>query len=201
MAPEFERFTVDDIAGFLSKCLGMETQILDQFRKVYPDYVSKYHDIEEIRDERVVKVHATIASLANALQLVVPELSDNHLQRLDQFIQVRAVARQRSLNSDHPVVQAFWETYDLLHVTNRVGKGFANMDVEHLNHSNHEDQIAINLTHFYQYCVESKVEVISKADMKKFLPGSKSHKFIGQKTIRSALFNRPLWCWIFKARK
>jgi Toprim-like len=198
LAARFELAETPKFAGFMPACLKLEEQILDHFRQVYPEYLAKFAAIEEIKDLRVRKTHATLMACASSLRLVIPEFTQRWLDCLLDFVVDRAISRQGSLNQDHPVVQSFWETYELIHERD-IGQSAMGQPPrqELLNHSPHAGEIWINLTQFYQCCLENKVETIPKADMKKYLPSSTTRKYAGQKNCWSKLLNRSIWCWIF----
>jgi len=197
LAPKFEAASVENMAGFLIKCLSQESEILDRFNQVFPKYISQFETLDGVKDQRIIKVHSTLMALAHGLQIIVPEFKDEQRNQLNDYVEQLAQQRQKALNQDHPIVQSFWETYELLNIK-YVATGSL-VEKEQLNHSPLSEEIAISLTQFYQFMVESKVETISKSDMKKYLPGSKSHKYLGQKSIRSKILNRVIWCWVFKA--
>lgn len=199
IASRFELATAAEFAGFMPACLKKEPEILVQFRVMYPVYLKRLEGIERIKDPRIMKVHATLMACASALRLIIPQITQERLDSLWTFVVHLAIARQASLNQDHPVVQSFWENYDFIH-EREVGPSAMGPPTcrEMLNHSSHAGEIWINLPQFYKFCLENKVETIPTADMKKYLPGSISRKYLGQKNVRSKLENRVLWCWIFK---
>jgi hypothetical protein len=201
LAPRFESATVDEMAGFLGRCLKKEAEILKTYRERLPVY-QEFFSGKDVKDQRIIKNHATLMALAEAMALAVPELTQERLDQLAEHVYLRAVDRQQRLNADHPIVQGFWETYELLNVQMRyASEGYAGREEEILNHSHDEGIIAINLKHFDQVCAEHKVERIPTAELKKYLSGSKTHKFLEQKNVKSKILQKTLWCWVFRAGK
>jgi energy-coupling factor transporter ATP-binding protein EcfA2 len=202
LAPWFETATVEQLGGFLQRALARETEILACWREHYPVYLAGYGQRGDVKFQRILKNHASLMGLAHALQLVIPEFTDAQLDRLSDFIYARAVDRQQKLNADHPIVQGFWESYELLNVYDArdpdAHYAERTLEKERLNHANEQGLIAINLKQFYQCCMEQKVEATPTDLLKRYLPNSKKFKYLGQRTVRSKLLNKGIWCWLFQ---
>ena len=146
-----------------------------------------------------MKNHAMLLALAKGLKLVFPGMTEAVFDRLEQHILKMSIARQRALSADHPIVQSFWETYDLLNV--EISGANFTYEIETLNHSSDTSAIAVSLKHFYQVCVDRKVESIPTLELEKYITNSKRHRFIGQRSVRSRILNKSVWCWCFDAQR
>ncbi|QKQ23912.1 hypothetical protein HUE58_01685 [Candidatus Ruthia endofausta] len=77
---------------------------------IYRDYLLCKEIINEVRS--IAETYAQIMALEKALQLIVPQLSDEVLKNWGSFIVERVVKRQRDCSSDTLVVQQFWNFYE-----------------------------------------------------------------------------------------
>lgn len=106
MAEELERMPIDQVSGFILNATRCETQIMATFAEKVPHYEQQLQALPEIKSMRIAKNHAQMMALVNALSLVEP-LSAEQITTTHQQIISMAIARQQSINSDHPIVQEF----------------------------------------------------------------------------------------------
>lgn len=154
----------------------------------------------QIRVERISKNHAQMLALLDCIRLVV-HLSDAQVHATRRQIAEMALERQSTSNVDHTSVTEFWEAYEYLE----------NLSYEPVvNHSKNEDLIAINLSEFAEIASEHRQQIDMRA-LKKMLKDSRTHKYLGQKSVDSAVreassertknFDKPksVYCWVFEA--
>ncbi|TFW71491.1 bifunctional DNA primase/helicase [Methylotenera oryzisoli] len=200
---QLERTPVEELSGFLIKAITAETAIMAAFKEKSTSYEKTLQNIDGIKNLRIIKNHAQILALVDALSLVI-NINDQMLEAARDEVVEMAVARQQSINADHPDVQAFWEAYEYLNGD----------DLEpRLNHSCDPALIAINLNHFVQVASEKKQQIPLLSDLKKLLKTSRKRKFVEAKAVSSAInrehnkhrgFDNParpetVKCWIFEA--
>ncbi|WP_233869280.1 toprim domain-containing protein [Paraburkholderia adhaesiva] len=197
LAEELERTRPEDVSGFLLRAVAREATIMETFEARAPEYETHLQEHSEIRSMRIAKNHAQLMALVDALALVVP-LSAERLQAVHQTIVELAIARQRAISADHPLVQEFWEIFDYLN---------GDPDEPRLNHSIDQSLIAVNLTHFVQEAGDRRQQVPPLVELKKHLRLSKGRKYVDAKVVRSGLRTRDpgnrripevLHCWIFQ---
>ncbi len=219
LANSFDRAPIEGdkgVGGFLLESLTQEKKILEIFRTEFPRIDALFTSKGDIKDQRIIKTHSMIAAGFKCLQVLFPQIKNDEVERLQKFAYSRAMNRQTRMDSDHPLVALFWDTYDYLNVRMveadlknlpPIMKGYGgNDELEKeekviLNHSKDENLIAINLQHFEQQCNIARINAISPQDfkdLKKLLPGSRRHKFIDQKTVKSALLGMAKHCWVFE---
>ena len=191
---------VERLSGFILKACLAEKKILETFDERVPHHERRLLQVEGVRNLRIVKNHAMLAALVDALAHVVP-VGAAELRQTQAFIEDMAAERQEAINADHPVVQEFWDVYDFLDGDNR------------LNHSRNDSQISINLPQFIAKAAEARQQIPDLRDLKKALKTSRARKFIEIKTVNSALNaewnkehcppNQPrpstAKCWVFEA--
>lgn len=199
-AVALESTPVEDVSGFILLAAQREGQILETLTKRTPHHEGELQANPSIKSTRVAKNHAQLLALSDALRHVVP-LSDEQHQALQTQIVQMAVERQQAINSDHPMVQEFWEAFDYLDSGNAP-----------LNHSRKpETEIAVSLNHFIQVARERGQQVPSISDLKKYLATSQRHRFVETKNVNSALRvqldqqreikSTAVWCWVFERAK
>lgn len=197
LAPNFANATVEAMSGFLKTALSKEKEILEHFFSVFPQYEDELFKRNNIKDGRVIKTHAMVTAMASSLSFIFPSYSHTQNENLKNYLFERAEKRQLRMNADHPIVQQFWEIYDLINTASNNQKGFSLLK-QNLNHSKKDDLIAINLNHFYQTCRERNVELINTSDLKKLLPSSHKHKFQTIKNVDSSILSKSVHCMVFK---
>jgi hypothetical protein len=115
-------------------------------------------------------------------------------ERLEEFLEERGQARERRLVEDHPLIEQFWQTYELLE------HGMANQSTStYLNHSAAQGQIAINLAHMWQVAANNKFNLPLQGDIKGLLPTSVKFKLVeSNRVVKSALWEgKSVRCWVF----
>lgn len=198
-----ERMPVEELSGFLVKALTAEGAVMATFKEKSAAYEKTLQNIGGIKNLRIIKNHAQILALVEALNVVLP-IDEAMLDAARDEVVEMAVSRQQAINADHPDVQAFWEAYEYMNGD----------DLEpRLNHSNDPELIAINLNQFVQYAAEKKQQIPLLVDLKKLLKTSRKRKFVETKAVSSAInreynkhrgFDNParpetVKCWIFEA--
>ncbi|MES9280150.1 hypothetical protein ABEP46_12560, partial [Cutibacterium acnes] len=159
--------------------------------------------LKEIRFERIIKNHAQLMALVDALREVVP-LTDSQHNAVQRELIAMAVARQNAVNADPQEVAEFWEVFDYL-------EGLYPDAV--VNHSKKPEIIAINLNEFCERAAEHKQKLADAATLRTLLINSRSRPLIDKnKAVDSAVraaFNirnndinqrsTTVKCWTFKA--
>jgi hypothetical protein len=191
------------MAGFLTAALGKEPQILAVFFERYPQIDAEFTQRGEIKDQRVNKTHAMLAALFDAMALLFPNyLTAERITALQEYTYLRGVNRQQRMAADHPMVENFWEQYDFLNERvphkSEPSYGYPGAEEIVLNHSNNPVEIAISLQHMAQVCDNARQERMDWTQLKKLLPSSRRHKFLGKKNVKSALLGKAVYCWVFE---
>jgi hypothetical protein len=173
------------------------------FRDQVRHYEQELRAIKEIRIERIIKNHAQLMALADALRLVAP-LSDRQHDAVQRELRAMAVARQHAVNSDPKEVAEFWEVFDYLESLS---------EEPTVNHSKKDGVIAIHINEFCERAAEHKQKLADPDTLRTLLRNSRSRPLIeANKSVDSAVrqaFNarnnasnqRPttVKCWLFKA--
>ncbi|WP_419787335.1 toprim domain-containing protein [Pseudodesulfovibrio sp.] len=204
----FERQNSSTVGGFLRKALQNERQILTVYEEAFHKYEAEFGKSDKIRNERIVKNHAQVAAMGAALSVLFPAWSEDRQAKLAEYILGRAEAREQRLAADHPIIEQFWETYQY------INNSRTDETDEFLNHSNKEEQIAVNLNQYREACLKLGQELPDMAQLKKLLKNGKRHKLIdtgknvssrwmkvkgepspdGKNRMKPKILN----CWIFK---
>lgn len=187
---------VKEVCGFLHQVLTKEKKLLSIYREAYTRIEKEYHELNPLLQMRIVQLHAKVAAWAKVLpEIFQGKVSEEEATGIEEFIYTRALSRQQRLGADHPEVSAFWDLYDLLNEHHNYNSKSLE---ECLNHSNHLSEIAVNIPHFIQTCNLAHTERLpSESILKKLLPDSRKHKFIGKKHVWSKLLNKTIYCWVF----
>lgn len=196
---------IDTMAAFRNRILCHEPELLKAYFQQYDSAHRKL--IERVNREqikftpRVIQNHAQIMAWAHVLQPVFKGgITDMQLSHFERYLWGRCLDRQRRLQSEHPMLQQFWDYYDKLNwktVHHENGKTY---NVEILNHLPGSGKIAVNLTDFDELCGEHKLQRIDINELKQLFPNSVSRRYIENKPLRSKQNNmngRTRRCWIF----
>lgn len=191
-AVRLEQMPVEQVSGWVLRVVQREAEILDVLAKRTPVHEQRLQGL--VKSMRIAKNHGQLAALADALRLVVQLEDEQHAALLEQIDEM-ARERQQAINSDHPIVAEFWETFE-----------FLDEGTFPLNHScNPQREIAVNLNHFMQAARERNQQVPLLSDLKKTLVTSKRFRFVEKRVVRSALKSQnnlaaaeTIWCWVFE---
>lgn len=200
-AEKLERLTVEEVSGFAIKAITAESDVMKTFKESSRQYDNQLQNCGEIKSLRIIKNHAQIMALVDALAGVIPLNEDQVIGAHKELLSM-AVARQQAINSDHPLVQEFWDVFDYLD-----GDGEAQ-----LNHSRKDEFIAVNLNHFIMRASDKRQQVPLLSDLKRVLKTSSSRKFVDIRTVNSAINERynarkhadapglptSIKCWVFE---
>ncbi len=189
-----EAMPVEAVSGFVLLAAQRESQILATLAKQTPIHEAALQKLPEVKSTRLAKNHGQLMALSDALRHVVT-LTDEQHQALQAQIRTMTVERQQAINSDHPLVQEFWETVEYLHSSSTP-----------LNHSRKpEQEFAINLNHYMQVARERGQTIPPIADLKKALRTSRRNRFVDVRVVNSAIraesatnASMAVWCWVFE---
>lgn len=206
-ADALAQIDIDRLSGFVLRACMAEKAILATIAERVPHYERTLLKLPGVRNLRIVKNHAQLSALVDALAHVLPLGQAERTQTL-AYIEDMAAERQEAINSDHPIVQEFWDIYDYLN-------GDTDGEPGLLNHARREDtEIAINLNHFMQVAADRRQQVPDLRELKHLLKTSRARKFVTIKGVNSAIHERqnrasahpdsPLKpstvkCWIFQS--
>ncbi len=206
---KLEGMPIEEVSGFILRAAQAEGQILKLLEDRTPIHEAILQARPAIKSTRIVKNHAQLLALSEALRKVIL-ISDEQLEALQAQIITMAEERQRAISADHPQVQEFWEAFDYLD-----GMGFTRSNgsidpTPRLNHSRQTDQIAVHLNEFVEQAAMHRQQIPMLADLKKVLRTSKVRRFVDVKAVNSAIRLKPdendplktvgktVHCWIFQ---
>lgn len=195
-ANALESMPTAHVSGFVLAATKRSAAIMSIVNEKAPVYQQLLWENPDIRTVRIAKNHGQLMALADALRLVVKLTDGQHKELQEQIVQM-AVERQQAINSDHPIVQEFWDMYEYL-----------NGDDEFLpllNHSRDPALIAININHVVTIAAEHKQQVPSIRDLKNLLKTSRRYPYDGQRVVNSFIKEKnlndkgstSLRCWVF----
>lgn len=191
----FERQTAATVGGFLRHALKNEKKFLEVYLEAF-DKWEVWFSKGQLKNERIMKNHAQVAAMGEALGVLLPQMNSRIIDGLATYLAKRALKREERLAADHPLVEQFWDTYEYINAkrTNKT------QTIPCLNHSKDPGVIAINLNHFREQCQQLGQESPDMAQLKKLLPHTKRHEFIAaNKSVRSVSLSKTIKCWQFKA--
>lgn len=149
-AEALERMPIEAVSGFLLRACMAEKAVLATVAERTQIHEKTLAKVPGLRNLRLMKNHAQLMALVEALAHVVP-IGEIERSNTLAFIEDMALERQEAINSDHPIVQEFWDIYDYLN---------GDDDIPLLNHARKGDQeIAINLNHFMQVAADRRQQV------------------------------------------
>lgn len=214
------------LSHFLLRALRKETEVMDLFSQRFPEHETRLRRLHThcfacdtqfageggcrkcgnalrgyIGVERIIKNHAQLFALLDAISLVVT-LTEVQVSSTRRQIVEMALERQSTTNADHSAVAEFWQVYDYLESI---------YDEPLVNHSKNPDIIAINLNEFAERAAEHRQKLADVTTLKDLLKESRSHKYLDYKAVDSAVrsaqaIKNPMVtrcptvkCWIFQA--
>ena len=109
---QLSRIDVEKVSGFVVHAVRREEAILKAYREAFKRHEAIMMRHPGIRNGRLAKNHAQLAAMLDAMRLVVGNLTDTQVAEAHAFILTMLEERQRTVESDHPHVEWFWERFD-----------------------------------------------------------------------------------------
>lgn len=190
-----ERTSVEQLSYFLLQATQAEKAIMALIEERTPRYEQAILLTGKVRMIRIAKNHAQMMALVDALGEVLELFNETECRAAKDLLTNMAIERQQSINSDHPLVQEFWEAVDFIDQTGNELK---------LNHLGYDDHAwAINLKEFESRAGDYKLRIPDMRLLKSLLRTSKTRKFVeANKVVRSKLKqDQVIKCWIFESQK
>ncbi len=201
-ADNLNHLSAMDVSHFLLMAAKAESKVLETFREQVKAHEQALRELKDIRIERIIKNHAQLLALVDALRLVV-SLTDRQHAAAQRELTAMAIARQGAVNADPTEVAEFWEVFDYL-------QGLSEEPV--VDHSKKPELIAINLNEFAERAAEHRQKLADVGTLRNLLPNSRSRKFLDKNravdsAVRAAFNARnnalsarctTVKCWIFQ---
>lgn len=187
-AEKLERYPIDQLSYFYVKAVSQSDHVLEVMKQKTPVYEQRLFNDPDIKSSRIAKNHAQMIALLDALRPIAGLDQDQVNATAAEFKQM-AIARQKAIGADHPMVSEFWDALDFLGL---------NDQIQRVNHSGDPSLIAINLNQFVELSVERKQQIPPICDLKKVLKTSRQNKFVDVKSVHSAIENKTKKCWVFQ---
>ena len=198
------RMESSQVSGFLLKSVTNEAAVLNTIAHLQFEHTKMLESLGFLRNGRVIKNHAQILACFDAMREVFSsELTQEMRTDVEREIIEMARAREQALDSDHPLVQEFWEVVEYLESTYE--------DRAVVDHSRDEKLIAINLRHFEGIANEKRIKIPPLTELRDVLRTSRKHKFIDIKTVGSVINKQhnlhalakdrkpdTVKCWVFE---
>ncbi len=202
-ADNLNHLQASEVSHFLLLAAKAEHQVMERFRAQVGVHEQALRELREIRVERIIKNHAQMMALVDALRLVAP-MSDRQHDAVLRELRAMALGRQQAVNADPKEVAEFWEVFDYLESLS---------DEPVVDHSKKPEVIAVNLNEFCERAAEHKQKLADAGTLRTLLRNSKSRPFIeANRAVDSgvrAAFNQrvpeaarratTVKCWLFKA--
>ena len=196
---------IEKLASYRNRILRDEPALLktyfEQYDNAHKRIIERANRQQTKITPRVMANHAQILAWAHTLQPVFEGLiTDLQLLHFETYLWDRCIERQRRLQSEHPMIQQFWDYFEKLNwkTVHEQGQPY---NVEILNHLPGSGKIAVNLTDFDEACGEHKLQRLDITELKRLFPNSVSRRYLENKAIRSKqsqLNGRTRCCWIFE---
>ena len=193
-----ERMSVDAVSHFAVLAARSEAKTLQLVAEKSAEFEQELLAHSEVKTTRIAKNHGQLLAVFSALGEILP-FTQEQRDAVTREVESMAIERQQTINSDHKIVQDFWDRFDYIDTWNAA--------IPTLNHSRNKHEIAVNLNHFQQIAAEMRLQVPPLSELKKYLRGSRTRKFIDVKTINSAIWipnetepskGRSVKCWVFQ---
>lgn len=202
LANRLERLGVEQLGSWLHLALTLEKTLLEQFGQHLQAVTDRWEtDAADVRP-RIVLNHAQIAAWCRCLQTLFPGyITDEIVHSVELRLLSATLQRESLAREDSVVVDQFWSYYEYLN-NQSVDDVNGNPSLcETLNHSLNPDLIAIHLQEFEEAAAKHNLERLPYRELKRQLPYSSKHPFVGRKNVRSQILNGQIrFCWVFSRK-
>ncbi|MGH8082452.1 MAG: hypothetical protein ACREP7_17885 [Lysobacter sp.] len=189
IAQQLKLIDVASVSGFALMAAQREHDVMNIITDTTNEYSDQLMSMPDMKNGRLAHNHAQMMALVDALRLLVPMTDEQHSQTQSALIRM-ALERQVAINSDHPLVQTFWELFDYVH---------GDADGSTLNHHRDQNLIAISLVEFEARLSKSGSRLpCDMTELKRLLRTSQARKFVDNTAVNSRINNTTKKCWIFR---
>lgn len=173
--------------GFMFLVMGFTGK---EAARVKESYINVFNQMAELLTKQQENYQPDIVDLAE--RMTIPEIS--RITQLDRMTITQFLAQNYQLKINHTLSQDVNQTLQQFWLAVKIISGMIK-----INHSQTEDEIALNLKHLYRVASQLKHQLPPKQYMFKILKLSVNPLFIKIQTIhRSSIFNKPTKVWRFK---
>lgn len=191
-AEQLARTPVEQISGFPVHITRREDEIMAAYREAFRRHEASMLRHRGIRNGRLAKNHAQLAAMLDAMRIVVRKLDDAQVAGAQALILSMLEERQRTVESDHPHVDWFWERVDYFRANEPLNPE------RPIDHSRTGDVIAISLVDFERKCGDQRLALPCPiTELKRLLKTSKARKFDAVKPVNSST-GKTVCCWVFR---
>ena len=197
-----KKYEVEKASHWIVAMIRQEKQILDHFRERLPFHEKRLLSHPEVQNDRLAYNHAQLAAALDCLgkAMVVdgrPTIMPEQLAAGHQLIAQMCIDQHKALGADHPLVSAFWESFDFLDAKMREGKH--ETDNAGMNHHRKPHLIALRIPEVEQAFNAHRMNIPggSMQELRKLLETSKSRRFVG-KSVVNCRDGQHRQCWVFE---
>jgi hypothetical protein len=190
LSEKLEKMPLEHVSHFIEMAVQSEERVIQLLKERTPKYEIKLLMDPQIKTVRIAKNHAQMMALLDGLAEIIG-LNVEIKNKVIVFLKDMAIARQRTIAADHPLVVSFWEQVEYLEEQNQRLEPL-------LNHSSDPQLMAVNINHYIRVANDYRQQVPLIADLKRVLKSGKRYKFLGIKSVKSAITTTTVKCWVFQ---
>ena len=189
-ARRIEALKIDEVSGYLIKCLTNIDTLLDTFLTAQPKWESHIRSLPHAKTTRISQLHAQLCAAVECLKHVTP-IEGDMIDEVQQHIANTMTAeREQSIKRDHIYIE------QLMRVLSYIVEEGKQID----HYADAKDEIAIRLGDVYEAARRLGQELPPEIELTKVLKTSRryvehnkavSSKINGGKTVR---------CWILRKK-
>lgn len=174
--------------GFMFLVMGFTGK---EAARVKESYINVFNQMADLLvQQQQINLQPNLVDLAE--RMTIPEMA--RLTQMDRMTITQFLAQNYQLKAQHSLSEDVMQTLQQFWLAVKIISG-----IVQVNHSNIENEIALNLKHLYRVASQLKHKLPPKQFMFKILRLSVNPLFIKIQTIhRSSIFHKPTKVWRFK---
>lgn len=173
--------------GFIFLVMGFTGK---EAARIKENYITVFNQMAQLLQQQQNTYQPDILDMAE--RMTIPEMA--RVTQLDRMTITQFLAQNYQLKTNHTLPQDVNQTLQQFWLAVKIISGMIK-----INHSQTENEIALNLKHLYRVASLLKQELPPKQYMFKILRLSVNPLFLKIQTIhRSSIFNKPTKVWRFK---
>lgn len=174
--------------GFIFLVMGFTGKEAARIKESYINVFNQMADL--LVQQQHINLQPNLVDLAE--RMTIPEMA--RLTQMDRMTITQFLAQNYQLKAQHSLSEDVMQTLQQFWLAVKIISG-----IVQVNHSNIENEIALNLKHLYRVASQLKHKLPPKQFMFKILRLSVNPLFIKIQTIhRSSIFHKPTKVWRFK---
>ena len=188
-ARRIEALKIDEVSGYLIKCLTNVDKLLETFITAQPKWEAHIRSLPHAKTTRISQLHAQLCAAVECLKHVTP-IERDMIDDVQQHIaNVMSAEREQAIKRDHIYIEQLMRVISYV-----VEEG---KELDHYGDQPDKPEMAIRLGDVYEAARKFGQELPAELELTKVLKSSRRY-LDHNKPVNSRISGKTIRCWILR---